>query len=204
MREREKRCRSCARSASGLLPQVKGVALVPVSAMTGEGLDRLMQAVLEVDATVEHAGCRPMRSTNGCRRRRCASAAGGRRAAHQAPYMTQANARPPTFVLFCSRPKALPDSYSRYLVNALRESFDMPGVPIRLQSAQGRQSLRPRQGVMSGRAATEVYFYHLERRSLERRAADAAPAVAQARLARRGAGGERGARRGAEHVAMDL
>ncbi|MGZ8401353.1 MAG: ribosome biogenesis GTPase Der, partial [Methyloceanibacter sp.] len=47
------------------------------------------------------------------------------------------NARPPTFVLFCSRPKALPDSYSRYLVNALRESFDMPGVAIRLNLRKG-------------------------------------------------------------------
>ncbi len=53
-------------------------------------------------------------------------------------YMTQANARPPTFVVFCSRPKALPDSYSRYLVNSLRENFDLPGVPIRLHLRKGR------------------------------------------------------------------
>ena len=52
-------------------------------------------------------------------------------------YITQANARPPTFVLFCSRPKALPDSYTRYLVNSLRESFDVPGVPIRLSLRKG-------------------------------------------------------------------
>ena len=52
-------------------------------------------------------------------------------------YITQSNARPPTFVLFCSRPKALPDSYVRYLVNSLRESFDMPGVPIRLHLRKG-------------------------------------------------------------------
>jgi GTP-binding protein len=52
-------------------------------------------------------------------------------------YITQANARPPTFVLFCSRPKALPASYTRYLVNSLRESFDMPGVPIRLNLRKG-------------------------------------------------------------------
>jgi GTP-binding protein len=51
--------------------------------------------------------------------------------------MTQANARPPTFVLFCSQPKSLPESYSRYLVNSLRESFDMPGVPIRLNLRKG-------------------------------------------------------------------
>ena len=52
-------------------------------------------------------------------------------------YITQANARPPTFVVFCSQPKALPKSYSRYLVNSLRDSFDMPGVPIRLNLRKG-------------------------------------------------------------------
>jgi GTP-binding protein len=52
--------------------------------------------------------------------------------------MTQPNARPPTFVVFCSRPDALPESYSRYLVNALRAEFDLPGVPIRLHMRKGR------------------------------------------------------------------
>jgi GTP-binding protein len=47
-------------------------------------------------------------------------------------YITQPNARPPTFVLFCSQPDALPDSYRRYLVNSLREAFDLSAVPIRL------------------------------------------------------------------------
>ena len=46
--------------------------------------------------------------------------------------MTQASARPPTFILFCSRPKDLPVAYQRYLINGLREAFDLPGVPIRL------------------------------------------------------------------------
>ena len=47
-------------------------------------------------------------------------------------YITQAKARPPTFVLFCTRADAVPDAYRRYLVNALRDAFDLPGVPIRL------------------------------------------------------------------------
>ena len=47
-------------------------------------------------------------------------------------YMAQTKARPPTFVLFCRRADQLPDSYRRYLINSLRESFDLPGVPIRL------------------------------------------------------------------------
>jgi len=47
-------------------------------------------------------------------------------------YITQPKTRPPSFVLFCTRADALPDSYRRYLINALREAFDLPGVPIRL------------------------------------------------------------------------
>ena len=47
-------------------------------------------------------------------------------------YLTQAKARPPSFVAFCSRPDALPAAYQRYLVNSLREKFELPGMPIRL------------------------------------------------------------------------
>jgi GTP-binding protein len=47
-------------------------------------------------------------------------------------YMTQPKSRPPTFVLFGSRTSTLPDAYRRYLVNGLRERFDLPGTPIRL------------------------------------------------------------------------
>ena len=153
VRERDKRLAELRETCARLLPQIKGVALVPVSAMTGQGLDRLMQAVLAADALWNrrlptHALNRWLQDAVDAHP---PPAVSGRRI--KLRYMTQANARPPTFVLFCSRPKALPDSYSRYLVNALRESFDMPGVPIRLQSAQGRQSLRARQGVMSGGAA---------------------------------------------------
>jgi GTP-binding protein len=46
--------------------------------------------------------------------------------------MAQTKARPPTFVLFASRADQLPDSYRRYLINSMRESFDLPGVPVRL------------------------------------------------------------------------
>ena len=52
-------------------------------------------------------------------------------------YITQPKARPPTFVLFCSRPEALPDSYRRYLINGLRDTFDLAGVPIRLNLRRG-------------------------------------------------------------------
>jgi GTP-binding protein len=61
-------------------------------------------------------------------------------------YITQPKARPPTFVLFCTRADAMPDIYIRYLVNSLRESFDLPGTPIRLQ-------LREKDNPFKGRAA---------------------------------------------------
>jgi GTP-binding protein len=47
-------------------------------------------------------------------------------------YMTQIKARPPTFVIWCGRPKAVADSYRRYIVNGLREDFNMEGIPVRL------------------------------------------------------------------------
>ena len=137
VRERDKRLAELREKCTRLLPQIKGVALVPVSAMTGQGLDRLMQAVLAADALWNrrlptHALNRWLQDAVDAHP---PPAASGRRI--KLRYMTQANARPPTFVLFCSRPKALPDSYSRYLVNTLRESFDMPGVPIRLNLRKG-------------------------------------------------------------------
>jgi GTP-binding protein len=52
-------------------------------------------------------------------------------------YLTQTKTRPPTFVVFCSRPDVLPDAYKRYLVNALREDCDLPGTPIRLILRKG-------------------------------------------------------------------
>ena len=52
-------------------------------------------------------------------------------------YMTQIKARPPHFAIFGNQLDALPKSYSRYLVNKLRESFDLPGVPIRISMRMG-------------------------------------------------------------------
>jgi len=53
-------------------------------------------------------------------------------------YMAQTKARPPTFVLFASRADQMPDQYRRYLINSLRESFDLPGVPIRITIKSGK------------------------------------------------------------------
>jgi GTP-binding protein len=114
------------------LPQVKGVPVVAVSGLTGEGLDRLMQAVVDAHEVWNR------RAGTSALNRWLAEVA----AAHPPPavsgrairldYITQPKSRPPTFVLFTSRADAIPDAYRRYLVNSLRESFDLPGTPIRL------------------------------------------------------------------------
>ena len=127
------------------LTQMKGVPLVAVSAMTGEGLDRLMQTI--VDA---HAVWNKRVSTSALNRWFEAAtsahpppAVSGRRL--RLNYITQAKTRPPSFVLFCTRADALPDAYKRYLVNSLREAFEMPGTPIRL-------TLREKANPFKGRA----------------------------------------------------
>jgi GTP-binding protein len=137
VRDRARRFKELQETCQRLLPQLKGVALVPVSARKGSGLDDLMQAVLEADALWNRR--LPTHALNDWLRSAVEAhpppAVSGRRI--KLRYITQANARPPTFVLFCSRPKALPDSYLRYLTNGLRETFDLPGVPIRLHLRKG-------------------------------------------------------------------
>ncbi|AMN42949.1 ribosome biogenesis GTPase Der [Rhodoplanes sp. Z2-YC6860] len=114
------------------LPQVKGVPVIGVSGMTGEGIDRLMEAVLDI-----HEVWNQRVSTNqlnlwleGVLSAHPPPAVSGRRI--RLNYITQPKARPPSFVLFCNRAEAVPPAYRRYLVNALRDTFDMPGTPIRL------------------------------------------------------------------------
>ncbi len=120
------------------LPQLRGVPVVPISALRGEGLDRLMDAVFEAydtwnrrvptaelnrwlaDVTANH----PPPLSKGRRVR--------------LKYITQARTRPPTFAISCSMPGALPGSYLRYLENALREDFALPGTPIRIHMKKSK------------------------------------------------------------------
>jgi GTP-binding protein len=115
------------------LAQMKGIPVVTLSALTGVGVDRLLPAVRaahevwnkriptgELNRWFEHA-----------------------LETHQAPlvqgrrlklrYITQAKARPPTFIVFGTRAEQTPEDYTRYLVNGLRDTFKLPGTPIRLQ-----------------------------------------------------------------------
>ncbi len=115
-----------------LLPQLKGAPLVTVSAKAGRGLDRLHAAVLKAYEVWNRRvpTARLNQWLTGMLEAHPPPAPGGRRI--KLRYMTQAKTRPPGFVVMCSHPDKLPASYTRYLVNGLREDFDMPGTPIRL------------------------------------------------------------------------
>jgi GTPase len=127
------------------LTQLKGVPLVAVSGLTGEGLDRLMQAIVDAYAVwnkriptsalnrwFEHAiSANPPPAVSGRSLR--------------LNYITQAKSRPPSFVVFCTRADAVPAAYKRYLSNSLRETFDLPGTPIRI-------TLREKDNPFKGRA----------------------------------------------------
>jgi GTP-binding protein len=115
-----------------LLPQARGIQAVTVSAETGRGLDRLMEAVVRTHKVWNSrvSTGKLNRWLEGILAHHPPPAVAGRRL--KIKYVTQAKTRPPGFVLSCSRPDAMPQSYVRYLVNSLREAFDMPGVPIRM------------------------------------------------------------------------
>src|SRR6201995_2625782 len=114
------------------LPQVKGEPLVEVAGLMGEGIDRLMQAIEDAYAVWNRRV--PTAALNRWFEQAVDAnpppAVSGRRL--KLNYITQAKARPPSFVLFCSRADAVPESYLRYLVNSLREYFELPGTPVRI------------------------------------------------------------------------
>jgi len=119
------------------LAQLQGVPLVPISGLTGKGLDALMKAVVATDAVWNKRLPTPAlnRWLAAIQERHPPPLVGPRRL--RLRYMTQANTRPPTFALFASKPGELPDSYRRFLVNSLRQDFDLPGTPIRLMLRKG-------------------------------------------------------------------
>jgi GTP-binding protein len=130
--EKQQKLKHLRDSFERLLPQLRGAPLVTISAKTGRGLDRLHAAVMKAhevwnrristaklnDWLAEMIAQHPPPAPSGRR--------------IKLRYMTQVKTRPPGFVVMCSNPEKLPDSYSRYLINGLRDDFDMPGTPIRL------------------------------------------------------------------------
>jgi len=121
-----------------LLPQLRGVPLVTISGLQGRNLDRLMQAIFAIEKTwnTHVSTARLNRWLAGMIEGHPPPAISGRRL--KLRYMTQARIRPPSFILFASRPEALPASYLRYLVNGLRDAFHMPGTPIRMWVRGGK------------------------------------------------------------------
>ena len=113
------------------LAQVPGVPLVTLSALAEQGLEKLMGAVVEAHTVWNRRV--PTSALNDWLRaaidRHPPPARQGRRV--KIRYMTQPSTRPPTFVAFTSQPAGLPKSYLRYLTNGLRDTFDLPGTPIR-------------------------------------------------------------------------
>jgi GTP-binding protein len=120
------------------LTQVRGIPCIPISAIHGKNLNRVLDAAFQVyeawnrrlptaklnqwlqHATTQHP----------------APAVAGRRI--RLKYMTQIKSRPPTFALFANQAGELPASYIRYLVNQMRQDFDLPGVPLRIYMRQGK------------------------------------------------------------------
>lgn len=115
------------------LAQMKGIEVVTLSALTGQGVEKLLPAVRRAHAVWN------MRVSTGALNRWFENAL----SRHQPPlvegkrlklrYVTQAKARPPTFIIFGTRVEMTPEDYQRYLVNSLREEFSLPGTPVRLQ-----------------------------------------------------------------------
>jgi GTP-binding protein len=123
--------------ADRVLPQLRGTPVVALSAETGRGLDRLMPAIVKV-----HTDWSTKVKTRDLNdwlamavQRHPPPAVNGKRI--KPKYMAQTKARPPTFVLFATRADQLPETYRRYLINSIRESFDLPGVPIRVTIKSG-------------------------------------------------------------------
>lgn len=130
--EKQEKLRNLKEAFERLLPQLRGAPLVTVSAKTGRGLDRLQEAIMRAHEVWNRrvTTAQLNRWLAGMIEAHPPPAPNGRRI--KLRYMTQAKTRPPGFVVMCSNPEKMPESYSRYLVNGLRQDFDMPGTPIRL------------------------------------------------------------------------
>jgi GTP-binding protein len=143
--EKQDKLRALKASFETLLPQLRGAPLVTISARTGRGMDRLQEAILKAHEVWNRRvpTAQLNRWLEAMIARHPPPAPQGRRI--KLRYMTQVKTRPPAFVAMCSHPDKLPAAYSRYLVNGLREYFDMPGTPIRL-TMRGQGDKNPYKG----------------------------------------------------------
>lgn len=138
VKEKQKKLREVLSDLEDVLPEIRGVPVVTLSAMQERGIDKLLEAVL---AAMERwnrriSTAQVNRWLEDAIARNPPPAPSGRRI--KIRYGTQANARPPTFALFGNQLSKMPESYVRYLMNGLRESFDLGGVPIRFSLRGGK------------------------------------------------------------------
>ena len=131
-RSKQKKLNDLIEAFERLLPQLKGAPLVTISAKTGKGISQLHEAIMRAykiwNSRISTAQLNQWLSAMLISHP--PPAPNGRRIKMR--YITQPNTRPPGFVVMCSNPEKVPKSYSRYLVNGLREDFNMPGTPIRM------------------------------------------------------------------------
>lgn len=140
--EKQEKLRNLKEAFTRLLPQLRGAPLITVSAKTGRGMERLHDAIMRAyDVWNRRVPTAQLnRWLTGMLEQHPPPAPQGKRI--KLRYMTQAKSRPPGFVVMCSHPDKIPESYNRYLVNGLREDFDMPGTPIRL-TLRGQSDKNP-------------------------------------------------------------
>lgn len=136
--EKQKKLKDVKSDMEDVLPEIRGVPIVTLSAKQEKGIDKLLEAVL---GAMERWNRRiPTSQVNrwleGAVERNPPPAPSGRRI--KIRYATQANARPPTFAIFGNQLSKMPESYVRYLMNGLREAFDLKGVPIRFSLRGGK------------------------------------------------------------------
>jgi GTP-binding protein len=136
--DKQRKLRDVESKLEDVLPEIRGVPVVKISAKQGTGIDELMKAVFAADRRWNSriTTSKLNRWLEGAVERNAPPAPSGRRI--KIRYATQANARPPTFAVFGNQLDKLPDSYIRYLMNGLRESFDLAGVPIRFALRGGK------------------------------------------------------------------
>jgi GTP-binding protein len=128
------------------LPQARGAPLVTIAALSGVGLDRLMKSVMDAhtDWTARVKTGDLNNWLQAVLQRHPPPAVGGRRIKPR--FITQVKARPPTFVLISSRASDMPESYKRYLVNGIREAFDLHAAPVRLIVRQNKNPFNEGEG----------------------------------------------------------
>jgi len=132
--------RKALQRAREILSFVPWAPFVTVSARTGRGVGPLLKALL--GAIASHRQRVPTGEVNRffeeVLERHPPPTSGGR--AVRLLYITQAQVRPPTFVVVCNFPGHVHWSYQRYVVNALRERFGFEGTPVRVRYRKRKRS----------------------------------------------------------------